>query len=229
MDKPPKDVGVGGRPRAADEKFCESCGQIVKVTAAACPHCGVPQRGAVSKSALLLITFLLGSMGGHKFYLRRYRQAVVYLLFSWTGIPALLALIEFITYAFTKEDRLRAKYPAGVSMRPVVILACAVGGFVLLSVAAAVAIPLFLGRGARAYEAALKAELENVVRAEQIYFQEHNTYTGDLGALAYEPGVPDVVIRILSADPQCFQVEGSHPRLRQPLSADCHGVKAGRD
>ena len=63
-----------------------------------------------NKVALLLITFFLGGFGAHKFYLRRYLQGVIYLLFFWTGIPALVALVEFIIYALKSEADLQQQY-----------------------------------------------------------------------------------------------------------------------
>ena len=63
-----------------------------------------------NKVALLLITFFLGGFGAHKFYLRKYLQGVIYLLLFWTGIPALIAFVEFIIYAFKSEADLQQAY-----------------------------------------------------------------------------------------------------------------------
>jgi len=64
----------------------------------------------VNKVALLLLTFFLGGVGGHKFYLRRYLQGVLYLLFCWTAIPSLIAFVEFILYACKSEADLQQAY-----------------------------------------------------------------------------------------------------------------------
>lgn len=42
----------------------------------------------------VLFALLLGSFGIHHFYLRRDGLGVLYLIFFWTGIPALLGFIE---------------------------------------------------------------------------------------------------------------------------------------
>jgi TM2 domain-containing membrane protein YozV len=42
----------------------------------------------------VLFALFLGSFGVHHFYLRRDGLGVLYLLFFWTGIPALLGFIE---------------------------------------------------------------------------------------------------------------------------------------
>ena len=52
----------------------------------------------------VLLAIFLGSFGIHHFYLRRNGLGVLYLLFSWTGIPALLGFIE----AFFMPGRVRA-------------------------------------------------------------------------------------------------------------------------
>ena len=42
----------------------------------------------------VLLAFFLGGFGAHRFYLRQYGIGVLYLIFFWTGVPALIALIE---------------------------------------------------------------------------------------------------------------------------------------
>ncbi|HEY0162178.1 MAG TPA: NINE protein [Edaphobacter sp.] len=52
----------------------------------------------------VLLAIFLGSFGLHHFYLRRNGLGILYLLFSWTGIPAILGFIE----AFFMPGRVRA-------------------------------------------------------------------------------------------------------------------------
>ena len=59
------------RFKGADEKFCASCGEAIKIRAEICPNCGVRQKGNVSKAALLLLTLFFGGIGVHKFYIRK--------------------------------------------------------------------------------------------------------------------------------------------------------------
>lgn len=42
----------------------------------------------------VLLAVLLGSFGAHHFYLRRNGLGIVYLVLFWTGIPAILGIIE---------------------------------------------------------------------------------------------------------------------------------------
>lgn len=134
------------RPPAAQapQKTCETCGAALHAKAEICPSCGVRQRTPVSKAALLLLTFFLGGIGAHKFYLGKYWQGALYLLFCWTYLPALAALVEFVIYAFTSSERLDEKYPAGVKGSAAVVLVVAFVGLVfLVGVLAAIALPAY--------------------------------------------------------------------------------------
>lgn len=130
-------VGAG-RPRMA----CHACGTSIDARAEICPACGVRQKEAVSKTALLLITFFLGGIGGHKFYLGKYWQGALYLLFFWTYIPSIAALVEFVIYACTSSDRLNEKYQAKGSIAVVIIVAV-FGGVAMVGILAAIALPAY--------------------------------------------------------------------------------------
>lgn len=45
-------------------------------------------------STALVLCFFLGSFGAHHFYLRRYKLAILYLVFFWTYVPLIISLIE---------------------------------------------------------------------------------------------------------------------------------------
>jgi TM2 domain-containing membrane protein YozV len=51
----------------------------------------------------VLLALILGSFGAHHFYLRRNGLGALYLLLFWTGIPAVLGLVE----AFFMPGRVR--------------------------------------------------------------------------------------------------------------------------
>jgi TM2 domain-containing membrane protein YozV len=65
------------------------------------PHYPQPatRHHARDKSTAALLAFFLGGLGIHKFYLGNVGLGVVYLLFCWTLIPALIGLIETIILA----------------------------------------------------------------------------------------------------------------------------------
>jgi len=110
-------------------KTCRSCNSTIKTEI--CPHCGARQGNPVSKRSLLLATFFCGGLGWHKFYLGKYWQGILYFLFFTTGISILIALIEFIIYAFTSSDDLNKKYSADGSPAVIILL-------VILQIGAAV-------------------------------------------------------------------------------------------
>lgn len=51
-----------------------------------------------SKVTAGILGILLGSIGIHKFYLGKIGTGILSILFCWTGIPALIGLIEGIIY-----------------------------------------------------------------------------------------------------------------------------------
>lgn len=52
------------------------------------------QQASKDEAIGVLLALFLGSFGIHHFYLRRDGLGILYLLLSWTGIPAILGFIE---------------------------------------------------------------------------------------------------------------------------------------
>lgn len=57
-----------------------------------------------------VLAILLGGIGAHKFYLGQSGQGIFYLLFSWTGIPLLIGIIEGVMYLAMSEAEFQNKY-----------------------------------------------------------------------------------------------------------------------
>ncbi len=66
-----------------------------------------------NKTVAVLLALLLGGIGAHKFYLGRPVMGVVYLIFFWTLIPGLVALIEGIWYATLDDATFQLRSRAG--------------------------------------------------------------------------------------------------------------------
>ena len=117
------DVLQGNRPKGPDEKFCKDCGAIISLKAEICPKCGVRQAsppstislgpvspGGRSRVAAALFALLLGGIGIHKFYLGKVGQGILYIVFCWTFIPAIVGFIEGIMYLVMSDEAFALKY-----------------------------------------------------------------------------------------------------------------------
>lgn len=102
---------------------CEECGNEASDKAASCPKCGAPitgeaahtQRQVVvyppkSRSMAIVLALLLGGIGAHKFYLNNPGWGFIYLIFCWTFIPAIIALIEAIVMLLTPDKSFHERY-----------------------------------------------------------------------------------------------------------------------
>lgn len=63
-----------------------------------------------NKIVAALLALFLGSLGIHKFYLGQNVAGIIYLLFSWTFIPGIIAFFEFIGLLFMSDDVFNVKY-----------------------------------------------------------------------------------------------------------------------
>lgn len=109
--------------KRADEKFCSECGSIINAKAEICPKCGVRQMAAPSahplgqttsdgknKVVAGVLALFLGGLGVHKFYLGKGFQGVLYLVFCWTFIPAVIGFIEGLNYLLMSEKTFFQRY-----------------------------------------------------------------------------------------------------------------------
>lgn len=126
----------------ADEKLCNTCNAVIHKKAEICPKCGVRQSKPASKGALLLLTFFFGSVGAHRFYLGNHLLGILYFLFFWTGIPGLIALIEFIVFAFTSSETIEDNYIAHGSAAVIAVIMMFIS-IMYLGILAAIAIPSY--------------------------------------------------------------------------------------
>ena len=62
------------------------------------------QRVAKDELVGVLLAFFLGTFGAHRFYMGQTGLGILYLLFFWTGIPAIVGFIE----CFLMPGRVRA-------------------------------------------------------------------------------------------------------------------------
>ncbi len=210
--------------KAENEKYCTECGELIHVKAEICPKCGVRQTSsqAVNKVALILLAFFLGGIGAHKFYVGKNWQGFFYILFCWTGIPGLIALIECIIYAFSSTESLEEKYT--VSGGAGVIIGIVVGGFFIIAmigVLAAIAIPNFIAYRDRAQNSSVESEMRNLAVLEQSYMAENGYYSPSLDDLGLTVS-PPIRIEILRADSECFRAIVIHEEFNIQREVDCN-------
>lgn len=65
----------------------------------------------------LIITFFAGAFGIHKFYLGKNFEGIMFFLFSWTCIPAVLAFFDFLGLAFMSDEAFNRQFN-GVTATP---------------------------------------------------------------------------------------------------------------
>ncbi len=194
-------------------KFCSTCGKQLHVEAEICPHCGVRAKAApnsgVSKVALLLITFFLGGLGAHKFYLKRYGLGVLYLLFFWTGIPGIIAFVEFILYCLKSETELQQRYPETSGAGLVLAIVVPMVGIAFIGILAAIAIPQFASYRQKSYNSSAMSDLKNCLTQTQSYYADYQTYPTQSGQMTC--GAADgVAVYYRSLGPEDFQIITFH-------------------
>lgn len=64
---------------------------------------------ARDRQASALLAIFLGTVGAHKWYLRRPWEAILYCVFFWTFIPTVLGVMEGIWYLSLSDDEFRAR------------------------------------------------------------------------------------------------------------------------
>jgi TM2 domain-containing membrane protein YozV len=69
-----------------------------------------------SRGTAAVLALLLGGIGAHKFYLGRGGQGVLYLVFCWTFIPALIALVDFVMLLVMSDESFNRAYNSAVQV-----------------------------------------------------------------------------------------------------------------
>ncbi len=72
---------------------------------------------------------------------------------------------------------------------------------VIIGILAAIAIPKFSNTKGKAYLAAMKSDLRNLVTAEEAYFADNTTYTTDKVALNYTESTGVTLTPVVTAGP----------------------------
>ncbi len=158
---------------SADKKLCSSCQAIIHKKAVICPECGVPQRKPANKTTLLLLAFFLGGFGSHRLYLGNTKLALVYMLFCWTLIPNLIALIEFIVFIFISRDKIEENYTAHSIAFAIVFPVIFIG---FIGIFLAVAIPQYTDYIKRSQVTEAILLLSSLKTPAEEYYHQNNAF-----------------------------------------------------
>lgn len=75
-----------------------------------------------NKTTAAVLAFFLGGLGVHRFYLGQTGLGILYLIFCWTFIPAIIAFVDFIIFLTMEEDKFNVKYNQGEIINTKVII-----------------------------------------------------------------------------------------------------------
>lgn len=92
--------------------FCRGCSNELHESARSCPQCGAMQKVSTTKKNKVvagLLALFLGGFGIHRFYLGQW-SGILYILFCWTFIPQLIALVEGIQFLCMSQEEWDEKY-----------------------------------------------------------------------------------------------------------------------
>lgn len=71
-----------------------------------------------SKTTTVLLAFLLGGVGGHRYYLEDKTKAVLSFLFCWTLIPLFISFIDGFIFLFMSQETFDQKYNHATPAQP---------------------------------------------------------------------------------------------------------------
>jgi TM2 domain-containing membrane protein YozV len=63
-----------------------------------------------NKTTAALLAVFLGGIGVHRFYLGQTLQGIICILFCWTLVPGIIALIDFVIFLTMSEEAFDHKY-----------------------------------------------------------------------------------------------------------------------
>lgn len=98
------------------KNYCHNCGAKLNPNQVICVQCGSPLEERttyeknLNKTLAGVFALLLGGLGIHKFYLGQPISGILYLIFSWTGIPFFLGFIDGISLFCMSQERFNKKY-----------------------------------------------------------------------------------------------------------------------
>ena len=158
-----------------------------------------------SRAAAAALAVFAGGFGAHRFFLGQW-WGVFYLLFCWTYIPFLIAIIEGIVFMATNQQSWDDKVNGGVSpgrepMLVLVIFVLLIPFIAVLGILAAVAIPAYHDYTVRAKVGEALIAATPAKRAIEEFVQREQRWPDSLKQAGYRPN-SHAYLQELSFDPQ---------------------------
>ncbi|WP_241485965.1 TM2 domain-containing protein [Chryseobacterium angstadtii] len=87
-----------------------STDEIIKLKSSQTQNVTAVKKSRKEKNTAAILSFFLGGIGIHRFYLGQTVMGVFYLIFCWTFIPAFIAFIDFFVFIFMSQNKFDLKY-----------------------------------------------------------------------------------------------------------------------
>jgi len=76
-------------------------------------HLAANRYATKNRSVSVGLALVLGGIGAHKFYLDKPGKGLLYMMFSWTGIPSLIGIYEAVKYIRMDEEEFHQRFFRG--------------------------------------------------------------------------------------------------------------------
>ena len=119
-------------------RSCARCNEVLSVESIVCSNCGIVQPGEApevtkpiepevtlpqvrhpakkEKFIAILLAFLIGPFGVHKFYLDENRAGVLYLCFFWTFVPTILTYLDIFRLLLMSDEDFDNRYNSALKI-----------------------------------------------------------------------------------------------------------------
>jgi TM2 domain-containing membrane protein YozV len=88
---------------------CPDCGKRISINAHSCTNCG-RSFFRPNRNVAIALAWILGGIGAHKFYLRKPGEGIAAVLFCWSFIPTIFAIVEGFQYVSMDDESFTRKF-----------------------------------------------------------------------------------------------------------------------
>ena len=67
------------------------------------------------KTTAILLSIFLGGIGAHHFYLGDSKKGILYLVFCWTMVPGILAIVDLVKFIKMSDEEFNLHYNSGLN------------------------------------------------------------------------------------------------------------------